>query len=133
MHACTMYIVQTQFFTIMGFRGTHHHHQPTIIDSIGRVVVMFLVSYSYHTDKIIQTYTTHKHGHTQAHDVTLLKNTNTQNNTEKAKDTHTQNTDKHQDTQTLTNTDGQTQNCSSLHIRISCHCLFCPAISPISS
>ena len=58
-----MYIVQTQFYTIMGFWGTHHH-QPTLIDSIGRVVVMFLVSYSYHTDKIIQTYTntaTHKH------------------------------------------------------------------------
>lgn len=68
----------------------------------------------------------HKHGHTQAHEVTLLKNPNTQNNTQKPKDTHTQNTDKHQDTQTLTNTDGQTQNCSSLHIRISCHCLFCP-------
>ena len=75
----------------------------------------------------------HKHGHTQAHEVTLLKNTNTQNNTQKPIDTHTQNTDKHQDTQTLTNTDGQTHNCSSLHIRISCHCLFCPAISPISS
>ena len=76
---------------------------------------------------------THKHSHKQAHEVTLLKNTNTQNDTQKPKDTHTQNTDKHQDTQTLTNTDGQTQNCSSLHIRISCHCLFCPAISPISS
>ena len=76
----------------------------------------------------------HKHGHTQAHEVTLLKNTNTQNNTQKPKDTHTQNTDKHQDTQTLTNTDGQTQNCSSLHIRISCHCLLScnqPNIQPI--
>ena len=95
---------------------------------------MFLVSYSYHTDKIIQTYTTHKHGHTQAHEVTLLKNPNTQNNTQKPKDTHTQNTDKHQDTQTLTNTDGQTQNCSSLHVGISCHCLLScnqPNIQPI--
>ena len=119
-----MYIVQTQFYTIMGFRGTHHHHQPTLIDSIGRVVVMFLVSYSYHTDKIIQTYTqTRPHTSTWGN---TIKNTNTQNNTQKPKDTHTQNTDKHQDTQTLTNTDGQTQNCSSLHIRISCHCLFCP-------
>ena len=124
-----MYIVQTQFYTIMGFWGTHHHHQPTLIDSIGSVVVMFLVSYSYHTDKIIQTYTnTATHKHMRSH----YWKTPTLRTTHRNPKTRTHKIQTSIKTQTLTNTDGQTQNCSSLHIRISCHCLFCPAISPIS-
>ena len=100
--ACTMYIVQTQFYTIMGFRGTHHHHQPTLIDSIGRVVVMFLVSYSYHTDKIIQTYTqTRPHTSTWGH--TIEKHQHSEQHTETQRHAHTKyrqasrhtNTDKH--------------------------------------
>ena len=60
---CTNTIIQS-----MGFRGTHHRRQPTLIDWIGRVVVMFLVSYSYHTDKMIQTYTqTQPHTSTWGH------------------------------------------------------------------
>ena len=56
-----------------------------------------------------------------------MKNTNTQNNTQKPKDTHTKNKDKHQDTQTLT----ERPNTSVLYI-LGFHG-FCPAISPISS
>ena len=119
-----MYIVQTQFYTIMGFRGTHHHHQPTLIDSIGsgRVLVMF--SYPSH----ITLTKSYKHNHTQAHEVTLLKNTNTnnQNNTQKPKDTHTPNQDKYQDTHALKNT--------AVLFILGFHVTeFCPAISPISS
>ena len=127
----TMNIVQTQLYRVWG----SEEHTTVVSQHWSTGLGGWLLCFSYLTHiTLTKAYKhTHKHGHTQAHEVTLLKNTNTQNNTQKPKDTHTQNTDKHQDTQTLTNTDGQTQNCSSLHIRISCHCLFFPAISPISS
>ena len=70
----------------------------------------------------------YKHNHTQAHKVTLLKNTNTnnQNNTQKPKDTHTPNKDKYQDTHALKNT--------AVLFILGFHVTeFCPAISPISS
>ena len=115
---CTNTILQ-----IMGFRGTHHHHQPTLIDSIGsgRVLVMF--SYPSH----ITLTKSYKHNHTQAHEVTLKNtNTNNQNNTQKPKDTHTPNKCKYQDTQTLKNT--------AVLFILGFHVTeFCPAISPISS
>ena len=70
----------------------------------------------------------YKHNHTQAHEVTLLKNTNknNQNNTQKPKDTHTPNKCKYQDTQTLKNT--------AVLFILGFHVTeFCPAISPISN
>ena len=122
----TMNIVQTQLYRVWG----SEEHTTVVSQHWSTGLGGWLLCFSYLTHITLTKWYkhTHKHNHTQAHEVTLLKNTNknNQNNTQKPKDTHTPNKDKYQDTHALKNT--------AVLFILGFHVTeFCPAISPISS